>query len=196
MAAKFNFSMDNRQFLIRNLLRGVLWLAAFLLVYVLFKRYVKLDFLIWLEPIFERELLILSIFLVSEVIIGIIPPELFMIWALRFEVLHQFILIVSLLAVVSYLSGIVGFLIGRYLNTTIFYRYIRRRFLSKMEKRLQNFGLYLIIVAALTPIPFSGVAMLVGSVKYSFQKYLFYSLSRFFRFAVYAWIFWEAQLIV
>ena len=82
------------------------------------------------------------------------------------------------------------------MNKTLYYRYLRRRFLSKMERRLQNFGPYLIIVAALTPVPFSGVAMLVGSVRFSPQKYLLFSLTRFLRFGIYAWIFWEARSIV
>jgi membrane protein DedA with SNARE-associated domain len=186
----------NSQFVIRSLFRGIVWLAAFLLLYFVGKHYIDLDFLAWLEPIFEQEYLIMSVFLISEVVIGIIPPEIFMIWALRFEVIHHFLLIVAALSIISYLAGVVGFLIGRYLSNTIFYRYIRRRFLSKTEKRLQTFGLYLIIVASLTPIPFSGVAMLVGSVRYSLKKYLYFSLFRFLRFGIYAWVFWEARAIL
>ena len=135
--------MNNRQFLIRNLFRGLLWLAAFLLIYVLAKRYVKLDFLAWLEPLFERELLIFFIFLISEIVIGIIPPEMFMLWALRFETLQQYFIVIAILTCVSYLSGVVGFLIGWYLNKTLYYRYLRRRFLRKMEQRLQMVRIFI-----------------------------------------------------
>lgn len=187
--------MNDRQFIIRNVIRGVIWLGAFLGAYLLIKRYVDLDFLKFLEPFFDREILIFTIFLISEVIVGIIPPEFFMIWALRYETLLAYSFVITGLTLASYLSGVVGFWIGWYLNTTIFYRYIRRRFLGKMEKRLQSFGPYLVVIAALTPVPFSGAAMLVGSVKYSFRKYLLLSLSRFLRFAVYAWIFWKAHYL-
>jgi len=187
--------MNDRQFVIRNILRAVIWLGIFVTAYVLIKRYVNLDYLSWLEPFFDKESLIYSIFFVSEIVVGIIPPEFFMLWALRYEGLSDYVLVIFLLTTASYVAGVIGYGVGLFLNKTVFYRYVRRRFLQKMEKRLQTFGPYLIIIAALTPIPFSGVAMLIGSVRYSFKKYLLLSLSRFLRFSVYAWIFWEAQAI-
>ncbi len=183
--------MGNRTFVIRNLLKGFLWFVTILGVYLLFKEYVNINFLSWLEPVFENNQLMYFIFLVSEVVIGIIPPEIFFIWALRFEPLSQFLLVISALALTSYLAGVIGYFIGRYLNNTLFYRYFRRRFLKNIEKRLNQFGLYLIIIASLTPLPFSGVAMMVGSVRYNFLRYLLYSLFRFVRFWGYAWIFWK-----
>jgi membrane protein DedA with SNARE-associated domain len=187
---------NNRKFVIRNIVRALIWLAAFVLAYFLFKKYVDIDYLNWLQPVFDNDTLIYSIFLVSEVIIGIIPPELFMIWAAeRNELLINYILVVGALATVSYFAGVLGFLIGRYLSRTVFYRYFRRRFLKKTESRLQVFGPYLVVVAALTPVPFSGVAMLVGSVRYAFKRYFLFSLSRFLRFAIYGWVFWEARAI-
>lgn len=187
--------MNDRQFVIRNVIKAAVWLVLFLSAYILIKRYVDLDFLKWLEPFFDREILIFLIFLCSEVVIGIIPPEFFMLWALRYETLGNYALIITILTVMSYLAGVVGFWIGWYLNQTIYFRYLRRRFLSNMERRLQTFGPYLVIIAALTPVPFSGVAMLVGSVKYSFKRYLLLSLSRFLRFAIYAWVFWQAHYV-
>ena len=185
--------MGNNRFIIRNFIRGLLWLGLFLTVYILFKKYVDVNYLEWFKPIFDNKKLIYTIFLISEIVIGIIPPEIFIIWALRYGVLIQFLLVVGALSVISYLSGVVGYFIGRYLNVTLYFRYIRIRFLGKMEQRLQQFGLYLIIIAALTPIPFSGVAMLIGSVRYPLSRYLLFSLFRFMRFAIYAWVFWEVR---
>jgi membrane protein YqaA with SNARE-associated domain len=188
--------MGGRRFILSNLLKGFLWFGAIIGIYLIFKRNIDIDFLSRLEPLFSNEKLMYSIFFVSEIIIGIIPPEVFFIWALRFDPVSEFIWVISALAFTSYFAGIAGYFIGRYLNNTLLYRYFRRRFLSKMEKRLQQFGLYLIIIASLTPVPFSGVAMLVGSVKYPFSKYSIYSLFRFLRFGVYAWIIWETQQLV
>jgi len=53
----------------------------------------------------------------------------------------------------------------------------------------------MILVASLTPIPFSGVAMLVGSVHYPVNRYIFWSISRFAKFAVSAYVIWEANMI-
>ncbi len=188
--------MDSNRFILRNLFRAILWLVAFLVVYIVFKRFIKVDFLDWFEPLFENEGVMFVIFLVSEIIIGIIPPEVFMLWALRYSVFSQFVLVVFSLSVISYFAGVFGFFFGRYLKSTKFYRYVRVKFLRRTERRFGQFGVYLIIVASLTPLPFSGVAMLVGSVNYPIQKYLLFSLTRFLRFAVYAWIFWETRTLV
>ena len=118
-----------------------------------------------------------------------------MIWALRNGNITEYAVLIFFLAIMSYIAGLIGYFFGRYLNTTILYRFIRRKFLRKLERRLNTYGLYLIIVAALTPLPFSGVSMLIGSVKYPLKKYILFSLLRFARFAVYSWFIWEVNTI-
>lgn len=182
-------------FLFRNLFKGLIWLAFIIVLFILYKKFVHVDYLSWLTPVSDNPEIVYSIFLVSEIAVGIIPPEIFMIWALRYGNLSGYIGIIASLAVISYLAGIIGYFIGRYLNTTILYRFFRRKFLGKSEKLLNIYGLYLIIVAAITPVPFSGVAMLIGSVRYPFRKYVLFSLTRFVRFAAYSWIIWEANTL-
>lgn len=187
---------DKQQFLIRNIIRSVVWLTVFVVAYLIFRKtFAELSFIKILQPIFNNTGLMISIFLVSEIVVGIIPPELFVMWALRFEGLSGYLGMLSLLAVSSYLAGVLGYYIGRYLNTTRIYRYIRRRFLRKIEKHLTEFGIYLIVIAALTPLPFSGVSMLIGTVQFPIKRYLLFSLSRFLRFAIYAVVFWEANVV-
>jgi membrane protein DedA with SNARE-associated domain len=169
-------------------------LGIILLIYLLGKKFINIDFFSWLEPLFANTLLILLIFLASEVIIGIIPPEIFIIWALRNDQWREFILMVGLLSIISYTAGLTGFGIGRFLNRSLFYRFVKRRFLHKLDQTLQVFGPYLIVVAALTPLPFSGVSMLIGSVHYPFRKFVLLALTRFLRFAIYAVVFWEASI--
>lgn len=180
---------QDRYVLIRAL-RAIVWLVAFAGLYLLFKEYIHIDYLDHLEPFFERELLILTIFSASEIIIGIIPPELFIIWALRTANLWEFAFLVLLLSIISYGAGILAFLFGRYLNSSVFYRFMKRRFLRKLDRRLQQYGVFLILLAALTPVPFSAVSMLVGSVKYPFKRYAVYALARFLRFLIYAVVLW------
>lgn len=182
------------RFVTSNILKGFLWLGGFLLIYLLGKKFINIDFFSWLEPLFNNTSLIVLIFLTSEIVIGIIPPEIFIIWALRHDQFRDFILMVGLLAVISYIAGITGYVIGMFLHRSLFYRFMKRRFLHKLDKRLQIFGQYLIIIAALTPVPFSGVSMLVGSVQYPFRKFIILALTRFLRFAIYAIVFWEANI--
>jgi membrane protein DedA with SNARE-associated domain len=182
------------RFVLSNILKGILWICGFLLIYLLGKRFIDINFFNWLEPLFNNTSLILIIFLSSEIVIGIIPPEVFIIWALRHDQFWDFLLLVGFLAIISYLAGVLGYIIGMFLNRSLFYRFLKRRFLHKLDIRLQIFGQYLIIIAALTPVPFSGVSMLVGSVKYPFRKYVLLALTRFLRFAIYAIVFWEANI--
>jgi membrane protein DedA with SNARE-associated domain len=187
--------MEQRQFFIRNIVRGILWLVAIVIGYIIFKRFVNIDYVRWLEPFFDQKFLIFGIYAISEVFVGIIPPEFFIIWALKFGSLQSYLTIVFLLSILSYFAGIGGYFIGKYFSYTRLYKYVWKRYLQKISSNLHNFGAVLIIVAALTPIPFSGVAMLMGSINYRFSKYFFYSLARFLKFGIGAWVLWETQLL-
>jgi len=182
-------------FFLRNLSKGLLWLGVIVAMFVFTKHNVNKELILSFKPIFEKTGLILSIFCLSEFIIGIIPPELFLIWALRSGILNTYIMYALLLTIISYLAGLGAFLFGRYLHNTLLYRYLHDRFLHKSEHLLRHYGLYLILVAALTPVPFSGVAMLVGSVHYPVKQYIYWSLSRFVKFGLSAYVIWEANML-
>jgi membrane protein DedA with SNARE-associated domain len=186
---------EKSSFLLRNLSKGLLYLAVIVVLMLLAKKYVNPDFVTWLAPVYERPLIVYLIFLISEIIIGIIPPEIFMGWATQSGIELDYALIILLLACISYMAGIVGYSIGRYFNRSSFYRLLKRRYFAKYSTYLNQFGGFLVVVAALTPVPFSGVSMLIGSVNFSLRKFLLYSLFRFVRFAVYGFIIWEANTI-
>lgn len=185
---------DKRKFLIRNLLRGFVWLAVIVIAFIYARKNYDFTLETVLGPVYDRPTVVYFIFLASEVIFGIIPPEFFMIWSLRSELLSNYINNIIALSAISYVAGIIGFGIGAYLKNTRFYRIMKYRVFGKFEKHLNNYGGFLVVVAALTPLPFSGIAMLVGSVHYSFKKYLWFSLFRFLRFLVYGIVIWEANI--
>lgn len=187
---------EKTRFFLKNLVRGLVWLAVLVVAFIFIRKNVDINFLLWLEPIFENTPLILSVYILSELLFGLIPPELFMMWALRFESIFDYSFYIFIFAVLSYAAGIAGFLFGSFLETTIFFRYIRRRFLGKYHSLLQKFGFFLILVASLTPLPFSGISMLVGSLHYPVKKYMIWALARFVRFFVYAFIIWEAGYLI
>ncbi len=184
-----------KDFLLKNLLRGFVWLAVIIILFIYARKNYDFSLQLILGSVYDQTSIIYAIFLASEVIFGIIPPEFFMIWALKNEVLSSYIGHIIALSSISYVSGIIGFGIGAYLKKTRFYIEMKKRVFGKFENHLNNYGSFLIIVAALTPVPFSGIAMLVGSVHYSFKKYLWFSLVRFLRFVVYGIIIWEANII-
>ncbi|HKK10029.1 MAG TPA: VTT domain-containing protein, partial [Bacteroidales bacterium] len=147
----------------------------------------------YLQPLYDQPMLMYLIYTLSEIFFGVIPPELFMIWALKMGSLIVYIEIVLFLALISYGAGLVGYFFGRYLSTTILFRYARRRYFDKYQRYLHKYGFFLLIVASLTPLPFSAICMLVGSAKYPFQRFLLFTLFRFVRFAAYSFVIWQSH---
>jgi len=183
-------------FFLRNLGKGLAWVLVILAVVFGLKKLNIFDYETFLLPLYDKPLLIYMTFFVSEVVVGIIPPEFFMLWALHNHSFTQYMSIVTLLATISYMAGVIAYMAGRYLSSYKIFRYLRRRFLKKLERLFYQYGMPLIIVSALTPLPFSGTSLLVGSSRYPLNKYLLYSLSRYLRFVLYAYIVWKTSVTI
>ncbi|MBV6647654.1 MAG: VTT domain-containing protein [Cyclobacteriaceae bacterium] len=186
---------DKTRFLIRNLIKGLIWLVILVGLYLYAKKHLDFSFEQWLGPVYEQPSVIYSIFLGSEVIFGIIPPELFMFWSLRNGDVLLYIQNILALSALSYVAGLIGYYIGSHFNRTQLYVAMKRNVFGKFEKHFNNYGGFLVVVAALTPIPFSGICMLVGAVNYSFRRFVWISMMRFVRFFAYAIIIWEANIL-
>jgi membrane protein YqaA with SNARE-associated domain len=118
-----------------------------------------------------------------------------MIWAYNKAGIVSYILNVGFFAGVSYVMGYLTFLIGQFLYKRVSFRYVRKKFLTRQAPLLKKYGLFLIIIAALTPIPWSAVCLLIGSAGYPTQKFLKYALFRLLRFAVYGFIIFQTHQI-
>ena len=176
-------------------MRGLLWLTVIVVAYILFNHYVDIDSSELLQDLGDRVALVYTVYFLSEIIVGIIPPEMFMMWSLELADGRDYIMDVTLLAIISYLAGIVTYLFGLYFHRTVLYRYLRRRYLGKFESYFQQFGGFLLIVAALTPLPYSGICMIAGAVNYPRKNFFIITLFRFLRFAIYGYIMYRASLI-
>jgi len=186
---------SKRTFFLTNFIKGLVWIFVIILIFIVFKRYIRLDYFSWFEPILDNQLLMFFIYTISELFIGIIPPELFFIWASLTGKLDLYIQYSILLAVISYLAGLLDYWFGRKLNYSVIFRWLKKKYLIKYDKYLNHYGFFLIIVAAMTPIPFSGTCMLMGSVNYSFRKIALYAMTRFVRYFIYSIVFWEITLL-
>lgn len=183
------------KFFIRNLSRGLLWLAVLVAVYIFINHYVDIESSEFLMSLGNNPGLVYLIYFISEVVIGIIPPEVFMMWSLELAHNRNYIQDLSLLAVISYAAGVATYMFGLYFHTTVLYRYVRRRYLGKFESYFHQFGGFLLVVAAITPLPYSGICMLTGAVNYSRKSFFLLTLTRFIRFAVYGYIMYRASLL-
>ena len=127
---------------------------------------------------------VLIVFFISETLLGLIPPEIFIGWSKKTA---SPILNLSILATLSYTGGILSYFIGKTIqkiNTVKNYLEI------KMAKHLKNtgkWGGFLILIGALLPVPFSITCVAAGMIKYPLKGVVLFGLFRFVRFALYAW---------
>ena len=125
---------------------------------------------------------VLTVFFISESILGLIPPEIFIAWS---DKMPDPILDLSLIAALSYAGGVISYFLGR-ASTKI--NAVHNYLEVKMAKHLKNarkWGGFLIVVGAILPVPFAVSSMAAGMIKYPFINYLLFGLLRFVRFAIY-----------
>ena len=131
---------------------------------------------------------VFSFFLVSETILGIIPPEIFIGWASKSVSPWLFVFV---LATISYIGGIISYFIG---NLLFLIPAVKNHIENKIAKHIVNlrkWGGLFVVLGAISPVPHSIVSLASGLIKYNFKQYLFWSLFRYVRFAIYALIIFQ-----
>jgi len=180
-------------FLIRNLLRGLVFFFVIIVAFYFLEEFIQENFKSHIGEIRANPGVLYGLFTLSEIVFGIVPPELFMmIWILDDIEVVGFVINLSILTVISYGAGVLGYYIGKNFSKTPFYQNrIREKYLKQYENKLKKFGGYLVFVGAVTPVPFSAMCMLAGSVNMNFKNFLLICISRVLRFAVYGWMVWS-----
>lgn len=125
---------------------------------------------------------VLALFFVSESFLGMIPPDLFMLWAEKFD---EPLWMLTFLGVLSYVGGIVSYWLGIWISR-------QERVKNYIENRLKNYialtqkwgGAFLVIAALFPFSPYAMVALAVSMFKYPFHKLLLFGISRIVRFVV------------
>ena len=133
-------------------------------------------------------LVILSVFLLSESFLGLLPPEIFIAWASKSSNSY---LNLFLLSSISYIGGIISYFIG---NRLFLIPSVKDHIELKIAKHIINlrkWGGIFVFLGAVSPIPHSIVSMACGLIKYNFKYYLLWSLFRFIRFLVYALVIFQ-----
>ncbi|XCF05014.1 VTT domain-containing protein [Tamlana crocina] len=125
---------------------------------------------------------VLSFFFVSETLLGLVPPEIFIAWAGK---MYAPWLYLSLLALLSYSGGLLSYWMG---HTMTKIPSVHNYLEQKMEKQLKNskkWGGFLIVVGALLPLPFSISCIAAGIIKFPFRSVMLYGSLRLLRFVIY-----------
>ncbi|MFT7032083.1 MAG: membrane protein DedA with SNARE-associated domain [Cyclobacteriaceae bacterium] len=190
-------SVFKAKYLLSNLAKGLVWLLVIIGIFLLVKKYYGDVYLDFMGSISDQPLLVFLVFIASEVFFGIIPPELFMIWALKAEeeIGSSYFLIVAFLALLSYASGVIGYYFGLRFSKSKFYQNIKEKFAAPFERKVRRFGGYMIAVAALTPIPYSAICMLTGAARFNFVHFLLWGIFRLARFLFYGYIMLQVDKI-
>ena len=142
------------------------------------------DINLLLNNIFEAyspKIIVLS-FLISESILGLIPPDIFILWSSKSD---SPILFLFALASASYLGGIVSYFIGMRISLMPAVRKHIERKIKQHIINLRKWGGVFIVLGAISPIPHSIVSIGAGLINYKFKYYLLWSLFRYLRFVVY-----------
>lgn len=177
-------------FLLRNLAKGLLWFAVIITAYILVQGELQI-YETQINKIGDNMPLLLSIFTVSEIVFGILPPEIFMlIWQTK-GILSEYVINLTVLTLISYGAGIIGYFIGYHFSKTPSFKKIYDKYLLPYEGRLKKYGGFLVIVGAVTPVPYSATCMLAGTIKYPFKTFLLICITRIVRFSFYGWMVWS-----
>jgi membrane protein YqaA with SNARE-associated domain len=177
-------------FLLKNLLKGLAWFAVIITAYILVQSELEV-YEAQINKVGDNLPLLLSIFTVSEVVFGIIPPEIFMlIWQTK-GVVSEYVFNLSILTIISYGAGVVGYFLGYYFSKAAVFSGFYQKYLKPLERPLKKYGGLLVVVGAVTPVPYSATCMLAGSVNYSLKTFLLLCITRIIRFAFYGWLVWS-----
>ena len=171
-------------FVKKSMVKSILPIAIFVGA-LFFVHYFVVDFNALFVTIIEKysPFTIITVFFISESLLGLVPPEIFIAWAGKSA---EPILYLSFLALFSYIGGIISYFIGRSIaKLPKVFNYLE----VKMKKHLvmiRKWGGFLIVVGALLPIPFAMTSIAAGVINYKFRNYLLFGLLRFLRFVIYA----------
>ncbi|TNF24927.1 MAG: hypothetical protein EP329_23990 [Deltaproteobacteria bacterium] len=94
----------------------------------------------------------------------------------------------------SLVGGTIGFYIGRLLQRTHAYKRIMHSRGREVTHMVERYAGLTLLVAALTPIPYSIACWAVGAGGMRYRTFFLISLSRFFKVAFYLWLLAEGIL--
>jgi membrane protein DedA with SNARE-associated domain len=159
-------------------------LALFLAAILAFEHYVG-DVGTFFEDLLDvmSRTQVLLLFYISESLLGMIPPDFFILWVKNFPEPIRWSLI---LGVISLGGGFTAYLIGRRLSyTKRINRYLNTRFRKHFDW-LNKWGGFFLVLSALFPFPFATASLLAGMVRFPLGRFFLFGWTRILRFYLYA----------
>ena len=130
-----------------------------------------------------RTEVVLLFFVFTESVLGLIPPDFFILWVSEMD---KFYLWVGLLGILSYIGGFIAYYIGFGISLLPRWRKRLLKFYANHLDKIKKWGAVFIILAALFPLPYATVCTLAGILKYPISRLTYIGLFRIARFFIYA----------
>lgn len=126
---------------------------------------------------------VLTFFFFSESFMGMIPPDIFILWV---SDMPDFYLMVGLLGVLSYIGGFNAYFIGYMIRKIPRIKLKVEKLYANHIDKIKRWGGVFIIIAALFPLPYAIVCSLAGVMKYPVVRLTYLGIFRIARFYLYA----------
>ena len=172
-------------FLLRAFIRFVIIISV-VVAGILILQSTSFDINAYFRELIERwnTSYVLLLFAVSETLLGLIPPDIFIVWGGHFP--NPWFM-VTVLAAISYGAGGVAFQAGMRLGRLpALSKWVDKKFGEHMTF-IRKWGGIIVIVAALFPLPYASLAVAAGIVGYPFKQFMLYGVTRFVRFYLYGY---------
>ena len=113
-----------------------------------------------------------GIFLISftESIIQPVPPDPFITGGTAFGLSPIYAAFTA--AIGSVLGGVVGYFLGKFLGEPVFKKFMKQKYYDKGEILFRRFGIWAVIIAAVTPVPFKAICWLSGIFEMPFWGFV------------------------
>jgi membrane protein YqaA with SNARE-associated domain len=125
------------------------------------------------------------LFLVSETVVSPMPPEVFLLIVAGSELSRAWFGPVTVLALASTVGGNLGWLLGLGLRETGLVHRILGRHHGRSVELMRRFGIWAVVLAATTPIPWSVTSWTAGALHMPWRRYALGSLFRLPRIILY-----------
>jgi membrane protein YqaA with SNARE-associated domain len=125
------------------------------------------------------------VMLISETVVSPLPPDVILWIVASSDLAGSWYLPVAALALLSTLGGHLGWLLGRELGQTRMVRRIMGRNRRKTVELTRRYGIWAVVLAALTPVPWSVTSWTAGALQMPWTLYLLGSTVRVPRMILY-----------
>ena len=123
----------------------------------------------------------------TDTLVSPIPPDATLFFIGRSALHAQWYTLVPLLGAVSTVAGVVGWWIGRRLKNIRYFRRIVDYVGGEYKGAAKKFGFWVVVIGALTPVPFSLTCWFAGMFKMPLKTFVVAASFRIPRFVIYYW---------